>query len=352
MPTMPRKLLKYVQMERDRHGVVRFYFRKGKGKRIALPDIRDKKAHEAAYAEALAETGSIERKAQSGTMAWLIDRYKQSAHFANLKPSTRRMRDNILKRVAEESGQVPFAAITRKHINEAIDRRPPHAGNTFRKVMGQMFKWALSVELVEVNPVTGANRHKVDNKGHHTWTVAEVEQFCRYWPVGTRERLAMDMLLFTGLRRSDVYRVGRQHVSDNVISITMRKTSKPVYVPIFAALRASMDAAPTGDLAFLVTSRGLPFSSEASFGNWFAKACREAGVPGRAHGLRKAGATIAAEAGATAHELMAMYGWKNLEEAELYTREADRKRLSAVAAERIANAFAPHLNPPKKIGGK
>ncbi len=57
-----------------------------------------------------------------------------------------------------------------------------------------------------------------------------------------------------------------------------------------------------------------------------------AGVPGRLHGLRKAGATIAAEGGATAHQLMSMYGWKRLTEAELYTREADRRRNAAVAA--------------------
>jgi hypothetical protein len=46
------------------------------------------------------------------------------------------------------------------------------------------------------------------------------------------------------------------------------------------------------------------------------------------HGLRKAGATIAAENGATAHQLMAMFGWNTVKQAELYTRKADRKRLS------------------------
>jgi hypothetical protein len=94
-------------------------------------------------------------------------------------------------------------------------------------------------------------------------------------------------------------------------------------------------AAPTSDLAFIATSHGQPFRSAASLGNWFRSACVAAGVPGRLHGLRKAGATIAADAGATAHQLMAMYGWRKLEEAELYTRQADRRRNAAVAAGQI-----------------
>src|SRR5262249_49662032 len=56
--------------------------------------------------------------------------------------------------------------------------------------------------------------------------------------------------------------------------------------------------------------------------------CVEAGVPGRAHGLRKAGATIAANNGATSQQLMAIFGWDTLKEAERYTRNADQLRLA------------------------
>lgn len=149
----------------------------------------------------------------------------------------------------------------------------------------------------------------------------------------------MDLALFTGLRRSDLAVVGRQHVKNGVISIKTIKTGAWVHIPVFEALQRSMDATPGGELAF------LPYKSAASLGNWFREACVAAGVPGRLHGLRKAGATIAADGGATPHQLMAMFGWKNLAEAELYTREADRKRNAAVAAGHIGNALAPHLSP-------
>lgn len=345
IPPMPKPLPPHVQRERTRHGKVVYYFRRAQGApRIRLPDLSEPSFLQA-YAAAMAGSPVPAPKAEGGTLEWLVEAYKRSAHWANLKPSTRRMRDNILKGVLKENGKVPFRAIRRKNINEAVDKRLPHAGNTFRKVMSQMFAWALSVDLVEVNPVVGSTKHKVKSAGFHTWTLDEVARFHARWPVGTRERLCMDLGLFTGLRRSDLVVLGRQHVKGGVISIATEKTGTVVHVPVFSLLKASIDATPGADLAFMATAHGEPFRSAASLGNWFAKACRAAKVPGRLHGLRKAGATIAADAGATPHQLMSMYGWKRLAEAELYTLEADRKRAAAVAAEHIGNTFLPHPAP-------
>jgi integrase len=147
------------------------------------------------------------------------------------------------------------------------------------------------------------------------------------------------MLLFTGLRRSDVILVGRQHVKNGTLSIRTQKTGVTVYIPVFQALMASFLATPTGDLTFLTNYRGEPFRNPDHFGEWFVRQVRAAGLAAglSAHGLRKAGATIAADNGATVHELMAMYGWVRESQALVYTKEADRKRLARAAAERIAN---------------
>jgi hypothetical protein len=48
-----------------------------------------------------------------------------------------------------------------------------------------------------------------------------------------------------------------------------------------------------------------------------------------AHGLRKMGATRAAENGATEHQLMAIFDWKILGQARVYTEKARRKALAA-----------------------
>ncbi len=96
-----------------------------------------------------------------------------------------------------------------------------------------------------------------------------------------------------------------------------------------------------------------------SFSNWFSEACERAGLPKcSAHGLRKAGATIAAENGATEMELMAIFGWSSPQQAAVYTRKANRVRLAdraihLLVPERIEdnggqkrNGFVAPFDPP------
>ena len=78
-------------------------------------------------------------------------------------------------------------------------------------------------------------------------------------------------------------------------------------LPILPVLAETLGAGPCGDLAFIANKNGRPFTKE-SFGNAFKDACRAAGVPGSAHGLRKIAATRAANAGATVAQLEALSG--------------------------------------------
>jgi integrase len=96
-------------------------------------------------------------------------------------------------------------------------------------------------------------------------------------------------------------------------------------------------------MVFLLTEYGRPYSA-AGFGNRFREWANEAGVPGSAHGLRKAGATLAAENGATDAQLNATFGWADSsQEARRYTRAARRKVL--------AGAGAKLISVPSKRGG-
>jgi integrase len=126
--------------------------------------------------------------------------------------------------------------------------------------------------------------------------------------------------------------LGKQHVRSGWLHFTQRKNArnKPVtlQLPVLPALQRIIDATPTGDLTFLTNDLGRPFTA-AGFGNKMRQWCDEAGLPEcSAHGLRKAGAAIAAENGATAHQLMSVFGWLSLKQAELYTRAAQQKRLA------------------------
>ena len=145
------------------------------------------------------------------------------------------------------------------------------------------------------------------------------------WPLGTRQRVWLAVLLYTGLRRGDAVRLGRQHVRNGVATIKTEKSGQTVTVaiPILPPLDDALRAGPTGELAFICGASGKPFGKE-SFGNEFRDACRKAGVNKSAHGLRKIGATRAANNGATVAQLNAIFGWKGARMASLYTEAADR----------------------------
>jgi integrase len=157
-------------------------------------------------------------------------------------------------------------------------------------------------------------------------------------PLGTTARLALELLLYTGTRRSDLVRLGRSNEKPGKNGMELhfrpfkgRNKKNPVMVeiPLLPALAAVLAVNKTGDLAYLVTERGLPFTT-AGFGNWFHDRCEEAGLTGcSAHGLRKASATTCANNGATTYQLMAIFGWKSMAQAELYTRMANRRKLAA-----------------------
>jgi integrase len=130
----------------------------------------------------------------------------------------------------------------------------------------------------------------------------------------------------TGQRRADVVSFGRQHMRNGWLTFAQSKNrrNKPVTlsIPVIAELQELIDATPSNHLTFLATDFVKSFTS-SGFGNLFRKWCDDAGLPNcSAHVLRKAGAAIAAENGATEMHLMAIFGWKTMKEAELYTRAA------------------------------
>lgn len=217
---MPRTRLPFLRHERNRHGKWCWYFRRG-NKRIRLNGAYGGEQFLAEYNAALAGQPKPSASGpESGTVAWLVARYKESGRFASLKKSTRRVRDNILASLVKGAGTKPFAKITRKHIQEAMDRRAatPHQANNFLTVTSMMFEWALSVDKVTVNPCKGVAPFRARSDGFHSWTEEEVDQYRARHPVGTKGRLALDILLFVGLRRSDVILVGRQHLRNGVKS--------------------------------------------------------------------------------------------------------------------------------------
>ena len=349
---MPKPLPKHVTKTITRYGKVLLYFRIDKGPRIRLPDDPDSHEFDMAYAECLASKPRPRDKApgSSKTMRWLISRYMESAKWTTLSDGTRRQRSNIFKHVVEQNGDVEFEKILSKHIRNRLDKMAstPVQANNYLKAMTGLFQWAVKNDHRKDNPCAGVERLPVKSDGFPAWTIEEAKAFRETWGEGTTQRLAFELLLHVGSRRGDLTDLGRQHLRGNVLSFRTGKTGSIVTVELPQYLIDLIEATKTGDLHFIVTSHGKPFS-KPGFGNWFGEAARKANVFKNAHGLRKLAATIAADEGATAHELMAQFGWANPKQAEVYTRGADRARLgirsSKRVAERVKNETPPNSEP-------
>lgn len=340
-----RVRLRYVHRDEDRHGNERFYFRRAKGQpkhRIqgepGSPQFMARYHALLGHAPATPALGP-----RPNTLRWLATEYFKSTAFKALAASTQGVRRNIIEAMLQERVRpdspdtyehMPKSAITSKALKVLVERKAglPEAANQRVKVLRHMMAWAVYAEHLTVDPAAKLEKVAHKTSGHHTWAVEEVERFEARHPVGTRAYLALALLLWgPGPRRSDVYLLGRQHVRDGWLRFRSTKGDVPVEVPVLPCLQQVLDVSPTGDLTFLTTAHGQPFRSAASFGMWFGKQCRLAKVPGRAHGLRKAGATTAAENGASAHQLMAIFGWLTLAQAEHYTKAAERKRMAGDA---------------------
>jgi integrase len=272
-------------------------------------------------------------KAARGTLEWLFGLYRQTTAWTDLAKSTRYKREKIMMRVLETAGHQMVSAINEAHVIAGRERRAatPASAQAFIDTLHGLFKWAVSVKLAASDPTRNV-KVKTRSKrrgGYPPWTDEDMARFEARWPRGTRQRVIFDILAYTGLRIGDVAMLGRQHLKQR--SIDSEKTGMRVELPLLPQLAETLDAGPTGDLAFIVTRRGTPWTKGA-LGTEFSAAARAAGVLGKsAHGVRKGAATRAAENGATERELEAIFGWSGGRMATLYTKSANRTRLAAGA---------------------
>lgn len=352
--------LPYVYEDIDRHGNVRIYVWRGKGhrkirirERPGTPEFR--RAYDVALVASASDAPNDEttkgsaRAIKPGTLRWLCVRYfRESADYLRLAARTQKVRRLVLESTFEEPiadglkevfADFPLDRLTPKAIRVLRDRKlsAPESGNARIKALRQVFAWGVEAEVpgLTTNPARDVPYFSSSTEGFHTWTQEEIATFEARHPLGSKARLALALLLYTGVRRSDVVKLGRQMIRNGWITFTETKgrsrLEKNRALPILPELQAVIDATPVGNMTFLVTELGGPFTPDG-FGNWFRDRCNEAGLPHcSAHGLRKAGATIAAENGATEHQLMALYGWESPKQAAVYTRKANRKRLSGDA---------------------
>jgi integrase len=379
---MEETLLPYLERDEDRHGNDRIYVRRN-GRRIRIREREGTPAFAKAYSAAVEALGEPPSKRQkgptppthaSGTFGWLGSAYfksKGEGEFLSLDKDSQRARRNALEECfkapfedddPEPMGNCPLKHLSAQKMKRLIEMKDGSGARTNRrKHLSALCSWGVENNHLPSNPVRDIKAGRaVKTGGYYTWLIPDVQQFINHHRGQNTKRsrkaiLALALLLFAGMRRQDMVSLGKQHcrgaapgalgdwiryVPKKTMKVRREASQKPLLPILKQFLTESSDI--TGSMTFLVTERGKPFS-EAGFGNWFRDRCDEAELPlCTAHGLKKAGATIAAENGATTRQLMAMFDWDSPRMAEVYTRQAEQKRLAGgamglITLDQIAN---------------
>jgi len=348
--------MKYIHHWIDDLGRHRYRFRRKGLPGVELPVDSDPNSVEfqAAYHAALrgektnAAVAAITARGGSGSVKDAIERYLDSTTFNDdYSPSTKALRRSILNSVSRLVGKLPLAQMDRNWIERWLETSPTKGVKRTRLLAIKPFmKWAVeSVHLIEKDPTEGIKVKIRETDGHATWTDEQIEQYRAHYPLGTKARLALELLLAVAARRGDGISLGHQHLKDGWLVFTQEKNRKrkprKVETPVPAPLAAAIAACPSPPdlLTFLTNEWGRPFGKK-SFNTWFRKQTAAAGLPDTCvpHGLRKAGCRIVVESDCNAQEIMSVSGHSSLKEVERYTRDFDRKRLAARAQAKVAAA--------------
>jgi integrase len=352
------KRYRYLVCDRDRHGNARWYLRRPGQAKIRLRATPNTPEFDAAYRAAIEGPSEAPKHALRdapavpGTIEALIRAYYAGAEYKALAPRGQRVRRLVLDRFRIEHGAKRADKLEPRHLMAIRDRMAatPEAANALLKYLRVVWAFAGPPRNLVASDPTRAVRYLASRSpdGFRQWSLDDVAAFEAHWPIGSKPRLALALLLYTGQRRSDVIRLGRQHLRADAttgsVSLVFTQVKnaqrKPVRLslPVIAELQRAIDACPNAGLTFLESDRGGAFTDDG-FGNAFRRWATAAGLTKCSpHGLRKAAAARLAELGATAHEIAAVTGHRTLKEVARYTAGAAQKIMADSALGRLAQS--------------
>jgi len=335
---MWRKKPKHITLVEDRHGKIRCRFRKGRLSAYINEDLGTPAWWEAYHALLKGDADKDALKSKSGTMCALIEIYYRSPEYRNLADSTKANYRGILDRFKEEHGHRTVAGMQRKHVKSILNKKAhtPNAANNLLKKLKIIMRLALDLEIRSDDPTLCVKMLKVKSSGHHSWTDEEIKAYEDKHPKGSKARLALYLMLYLAQRRSDVVKLGRQHMKDGLIRVCQQKTGVELWLPIHPVLKEELNRV-SGQMTFLVTEHGKPHSAKG-FGNVMRKWCDDAGLKQcSSHGLRKAAASRLADAGCTEEEIKSVTGHTTSSEVNRYTKGANQRKLSESAFRKLSN---------------
>jgi len=319
------------------------YFRRH-GLRVPLPGLPGSTEFNEAYAQALDEAPAPAVIGASrtipGSVNAMIVGYLGSAAFHHLAPSSQAQYGRIFENMRREHGDKSIAKLERRHVVTMLNAKAatPIGARDFLRCLRLLIAYGIGIGIRADDPTLGLRVKLPKSDGYRTWTEDDIAAVEAAYPIGSKPRLALALLLGTALRCADVVRVGRGNVRNGTITITQQKTKTALVIPVTAALAEAINATPSEAMVFLLNEHGKAFTAKAS-ARWFTAQCQRVGLTGLSpHGLRKAACRRLAEAGCSANEIAAISGHASLREVERYTKAADQARMARNAMARTTSS--------------
>jgi len=338
---MSNKRLLYVTAFTDRHGKRRWRFRRKGYPPYCFKSPHGTKAFEREYAACLNadQTPIALRAVAFGSIHDVVARYYGDNAFRDLAEATQRVYRGVLERFRDDFGEVSIKSFDAGRIARLMNhmRHIPSAAARLRKLLAQLLRIARRDNLVPsgFDPIKDTAPPKTTSKGYHRWTEEELTAFEDAHGLGTKPRLAFDLLLYGAQRSGDVRFMTHALIAGGRIRLDQNKTNNAVDIPVVAPLRASLDAGPLGAITLLETKDGVPFTEKGFYG-MMKKACRKAGLDHCSpHGLRKAAARRCKDAGCSNEEGMAITGHKSEKEYLRYAGSNARPEVADAAMNKV-----------------
>jgi integrase len=357
----------HVDYHVDRHGTARWSYRQGKGSRTPLPEFGTdnflsawKAAHAAFKPPPPQPIGAATTLA--GTFNAALVLYYQHATWTGLASVTAKKRRQVLERIRQAHGNARLRDLQAAHIQALINKLKPNAQKNWSKALVGFFKFAVLAGLIDVSPMAGVVRDKAQrSEGFTAWTEDDLQKYRAFWPSGTRQRLAIEIMVNLGLRRSDACRIGPSDIRDGYLqNFQPQKTANSTGVKLTLRIRPELAAAiaamtVVSTKTFMVGEArgrvGQPFKTGESFGAWMRTQCDAAGLPEvSSHGLRKLAAIRLALAGATVPMLCKVFGWSSPSMAQVYVDQADQMRMADQAMDLLDAPKAGTKSSPNLSG--
>lgn len=281
--------------------------------------------------------GDIERETinPKGTMNALAEYYYSSHKFKTRAPATQIDYRCVIDKFLETYGNTYVDEYDYETLTDIMSMRAhvPSQANKLLKRLKTLFMLARRLKWIKTDPCEGVERVKTPSDGYISWTEEDIQKYEATHPRGSLARRALYLMLYTGARKGDCVKFGRQNLKNGRFEWKAGKNKQDVSLLILPPLQQELDLVPQGQMQFILTEAGKPFTVNG-FGNKMRRWCDQAGLKLSAHGLRKAMATRLAEAEATEDQISAVL-MVSPRVAAIYTKQAAKPKLADAAIAKL-----------------